>query len=117
MQSLNNILASLYPSRRKLATASISFLALMLAYHVIFGQNGWVTYHAKKAEYQQLQSENHQIEAENESIDHEIKALKSDPKAIEKEARERLHYVRPHEVVVDIPEAKPQRNMATAQAR
>ena len=117
MQLLNNILASLYPSRRKLATASMSFLALMLAYHVIFGQNGWVTYHAKKAEYQQLQVEVHQIQAENDSIDHEIKALKTDPKAIEKEAREQLRYVRPHEVIVDIPEPKPQRNTATAQAR
>ena len=117
MQWLNSILASLYPSRRKLATGSVSFLALMLAYHVVFGQNGWMAYHEKKAEYQKLQVELHQIQAENDGLDHEIKALKTDPKAIEKEARERLRYVRRHEVVIDIPEPKPQRNLATAQAR
>jgi len=38
-------------------------------------------------------------------MEQEIKALKTDPKAIEKEARERLHYTRPGEVVFALPAA------------
>ena len=36
-------------------------------------------------------------------MEQEIKALKNDPKTIEKEARERLHYTRPGEVVYTLP--------------
>jgi cell division protein FtsB len=117
MQLLNDITASLVAWRRKLATGGVGLLALMLAYHVICGQNGWIAYHEKKVEYQRLQAEVDQIQAENQSVSHNIKALKTDPKAIEKEAREQLRYVRPDEVVVDIPEAKAKPNTSTAQAR
>jgi len=117
MQLLNNIAASLIAWRHKFATGGISVLALMLAYHVVLGQNGWIAYHQKKLEYQRLQVEVQQAEQDNERLSHQIKSLKTDPRAIEKEAREQLHYANRDEVIVVMPEPKAQKNMATAQAR
>jgi cell division protein FtsB len=118
MQLVNTIVASLIAWRRKLATSGVSLLALMLAYHVVFGQNGWMAYHEKKQEYQRLQTEVQQMQAENERLGQQIKSLKTDPKAIEKEAREQLRYAKPNEVIVVIPTPRAaQQNTATAQAR
>jgi cell division protein FtsB len=118
MQWNQNIAASILAWRGKFATGGVSVLALMLAYHVVFGQNGWVAYHEKKLEYQRLQVEVQQIQAENDRYTKQIKSLKTDPKAIEKEAREQLHYANPNEVIVVMPAPKPQQqNTATAQAR
>jgi cell division protein FtsB len=115
MQLMNQIAAKLIGWRHKFATGGISVLALMLAYHVVLGQNGWVAYHDKKLEYQRLQIEVQQLKLENEREDKQIKALKSDPQAIEKEARERFGYARPSDIIVVMPGPKPQKNMATAQ--
>ncbi len=118
MQLNQNIAAVVLSWRRKIATGGVSILALMLAYHVVFGQNGWVAYHEKKQEYQRLQVEVQQMQAENDRVTKQIKSLKTDPKAIEKEAREQLHYANPNEVIVVMPAPKPQQqNMATAQTR
>jgi cell division protein FtsB len=118
MQWMNNIGDSLFAWRGKFVTGGISVLALMLAYHVVLGQNGWVAYHEKKLEYQRLQMEVKDIQAENDRFEKQIKSLKTDPRAIEKEAREQLHYANPNEVIVVMPAAKPQQqNLATAQKR
>jgi cell division protein FtsB len=93
-------------SRRKLATAAVGLLACLLGYHVVFGANGLVVYEQKRQEYRQLQEQNQSIQQQNQKLERQIKALKTDPQAIEKEARERLHYVRPGEVVYTLP-AKP----------
>ena len=117
MQLLNQIAASLFAWRHKFATGGISILALMLAYHVVLGQNGWMAYHQKKLEYQRLQMEVQQMQQENDRVSQQIKSLKTDPRAIEKEAREQLHYAQPNEVIVVMPAPKTQKSMATAQAR
>ena len=118
MQWTQQIAAHLLAWRRKFATGGVSILALMLAYHVIFGQNGWVAYHEKKQEYRSLQVDVQQIQDENDRLNKQIKSLKTDPKAIVKEAREQLHYANPDEVIVVMPAPKPQQqNMATARAR
>jgi len=118
MQWMNHIAVHLSAWRGKFVTGGISVLALMLAYHVVLGQNGWVAYHEKKLEYQRLQTEVQQMQEENERVEKQIKSLKTDPRAIEKEAREQLHYANPNEVIVVMPAAKPQQqNMATAQKR
>ena len=45
------------------------------------------------------------LQQQNGGMEQEIKALKNDPKTIEKEARERLRYARPGEVVYTLPAA------------
>jgi cell division protein FtsB len=90
---------SLYQSRRKLATCGVGVLACLLAYHVAFGANGLVVYGQKVMEYRRLRPENRSLAEQNQNLERQVKALKSDPQAIEKEARERLHYVRSGEVV------------------
>jgi len=116
MQLLQTITAMLYRWRRKLATGGVSVLALMLAYHVVFGQNGWVAYHQKKQEFQRLQTEVQQMQTENDNVAQQIKSLKTDPKAIEKEAREQLRYAKPGEVIYVMPAPKPQQGNVTAQS-
>jgi len=91
--------------RRLLASAAFLVIAGCLCAHVVQGNNGWVSYRQKKAEYQKLQQELNRISEENRRIDAEIKALKSDPKAIEREAREQLRYAKPGEVIYLLPEA------------
>jgi len=92
--------------KHRLATAGVSFIAVYVAYFVIFGANGWLAYRQKKVEYLKLQHEVEQIKAENEKLNGNIKSLKSDPKAIEKEAREQLRYAKPGEVIYVMPERK-----------
>ncbi len=94
-------------ARHKLATALVGVLLVILAYHVLFGVNGVVAYQQKRRESQQLQQQIEQLKRENGQVEQQIKALKYDPQAIEKEARERLRYARPGEVIYTVPVAKP----------
>jgi cell division protein FtsB len=98
----------LYRSRRKLATGAVAFLAVQLAWHVVFGANGALVYHEKRTEYRKLQQETDQLQLENQKLQERIQGLKSDPKTIEKEAREQLKYARPGEVVYTVPAPAPQ---------
>lgn len=90
--------------RRLLASALLAMMALALCAHAVTGENGWISYRQKRAEYQRLQKEMDRMDEENQRLDQEIKALKSDPKAIEKEAREQLRYAKPGEVIYLLPE-------------
>lgn len=91
---------------RRLATGAVCLLAVWLAVHVVSGPNGWMAYHNKRVEHQQLQHEVQDLQKQNEELEHRVKALSSDPQAIEKEAREQLRYVRPGEMVYVLPEQK-----------
>lgn len=92
-----------YQFRRKLATAGLGVLAGVLAYHVVFGANGFVVYQQKQKEYRRLQEQNRALQQQNQELEGQIKALKNDPQAIEKEAREHLHYARPGDVIYTVP--------------
>ena len=107
----------LFAARRKLGTAGISLLAVILAYHVVFGANGMVAYRHKRSENQRLQQDILRVQQENDRISRSVRALKSDPRTIEREAREQLKYARPGEVVYISPEPRPQNSAATAQRR
>ncbi|HVP51403.1 MAG TPA: septum formation initiator family protein [Terriglobales bacterium] len=107
----------IYESRRKLATAVMSVLVMMLAYHVVFAANGMVAYQRKRAEHRKLQQDIGRVQLENDRISQRVRELKSDPRAIEREAREQLKYARPGEVVYISPEPKSQRPAASAQKR
>jgi cell division protein FtsB len=90
--------------RRLLASALLALLAVALFVHVLTGNNGWMSYRQKQAEYKNLQNDLQRMNDENRRLEAEIKALKSDPKAIEKEAREQLRYARPGEVIYLLPQ-------------
>ena len=78
-------------------------LALLLMWHVVNGKNGLTVWHQKRAADQQLQKEINQLEHENAQLRLHVEQLKSDPDAIEHEAREKLHYAKPNEVIVAMP--------------
>jgi cell division protein FtsB len=96
----------LHRVRRKLATAGVSLLVVLMLYHVVFGANGMMVYQRKRAEYRELQRQIEQLQKENENLSQRTKALKTDPATIEKEAREQLRYAKPGEVVYLLPSQK-----------
>lgn len=103
-----------YAARRKLATAAMSLLVVMLAYHVVFGANGMMAYQRKRGENQKLQQDVLRLQQENDRVSRRVRELKTDPKAIEREAREQLKYARPGEVVYVAPEPPAANSTATA---
>lgn len=115
MSVFQQLVQKLVRWRRWLATAVFALLAAGICMHVAFGNNGYVTYRQKKAEYLKLQQDLKHLDEENHQLDSEIKALKSDPKAIEKEAREQLRYARPGEVIYLLPE-EPGQSQSPSQA-
>jgi len=78
-------------------------LALLLTWHVINGKDGLQVWHQKRAEDQQLRKEINELQQENTQLRDHIEKLKSDPDAIEHEAREKLHYAKPGEVIYTLP--------------
>jgi cell division protein FtsB len=88
---------------RPAGTAVAVCLALLLMWHVVNGKNGLTAWHQKRAEDKQLQQDIKQLEQENAHLREHVQQLKSDPDAIEHEAREKLHYAKPNEVIVALP--------------
>ncbi|MFZ0663047.1 MAG: septum formation initiator family protein [Acidobacteriaceae bacterium] len=88
-----------YRVRRRIATGLAVVLAVFLAYHVVFGRNGVNNYEQKRAQDRQLHQQIDSMQQENSGLKSHVGRLKSDPDAIEYEAREKLHYARPGEVI------------------
>lgn len=88
---------------RKIATGAAAVLALAMAYHVIFGQNGLTVYQQKRQETQMLAKRLQTLQHENDLMKGRVDRLQSDPNAIEHQAREELHYTRPGEVIYTLP--------------
>jgi cell division protein FtsB len=93
--------------RRILATICIGVLAVLIAYKVVFGANGMVEWRAKRAEYQRLQRAIEADNQEHQELETRVLKLQSDSDTIIKEAREKLGYVMPGEVVLVQPQPKP----------
>jgi cell division protein FtsB len=90
---------ALYRMRRRIATGAVIAAALTFGYHAISGGNGLNVYGQRRAEDRTVQKRIGELQKENARLDQQVKALKTDPDAIEHEARERLHYARPGEVI------------------
>jgi cell division protein FtsB len=88
---------------RPTGTAVAVGLALLLMWHVVEGKNGLTAWHQKRSADQQLQKEIKQLESENAQLREHVEQLKHNPDAIEHEAREKLHYAKPNEVIVALP--------------
>jgi len=88
-------------------------LALLLTWHVVNGKHGLSVWQQKRSEDQQLQKEIQDLQQENAHLRNHIERLKSDPDAIEHEAREKLHYAKPGEVIYTLPAQPPAQTVAT----
>jgi cell division protein FtsB len=82
-------------------------LALLLTWHVVNGKHGLQVWHQKRGEDLQLRKEIDELQQENARLKDHIEKLKSDPDAIEHEAREKLHYAKPGEVIYTLPTPAP----------
>lgn len=89
---------------RPAGTAVAVLLALLLTWHVIHGKHGLSVWHQKRTEDRELQREIQQLQQENAQMRQQVDRLKSDPEAIEREAREKLHYAKPGEVIYTLPD-------------
>jgi cell division protein FtsB len=106
-----------YQMRRIVATLCIGVLAVLIGYKVVVGANGTMEWRAKRAEYQRLQQEIDKARLEHEDLENRVKKLQSDPNTIVKEAREKLGYVMPGEVVLVQPQPKADVRSNTAVAQ
>jgi cell division protein FtsB len=55
------------------------------------------------------------LQKDNARLEQQVKALKTDPDAIEREARDRLHYARPGEVIWTEDEPRRRRQRSSRQ--
>jgi cell division protein FtsB len=92
---------------RPAGTAVAVALALLVTWHVIYGRHGVSVWQQKRAEDRALQQEIKDLQQENEQMRQQVQRLQSDPEEIESEAREKLHYAKPGDVIVSLP-APPQ---------
>lgn len=90
---------------RPAGTAVAVLLALLVTWHVVHGKHGLSVWHRERAEDRTLQKEIQDLQQENAQMRQQIDRLKSDPDAIEHEAREKLHYAKPGEVIYTLPDA------------
>lgn len=90
-------------NRRRLGTALAVAFAILLAWHVVNGRDGLTNWQHKRAEDKALAAEIQRLTDENTHLSQHVDHLKTDPGAIEFEARQRLHYARPNEVIYALP--------------
>ena len=92
---------------RPAGTGVVVALALLLGWHVVNGKHGLSAWQQNRTQDKQLRKEIDDLQQENARLRVRVEKLKSDPNAIEHEAREKLHYAKPGEVIVDLPAAQP----------
>lgn len=97
-------------NRRRIGTVAATLVALLLAWHAVTGRNGISSWQQKRAEDKALTQEIERLSAENARLSQHVDRLKSDPGAIEYEARLRLRYARPNEIVYALPATPPAQN-------
>jgi cell division protein FtsB len=103
-------------SRRRLGSIAAIVVALVLAWHVVNGRNGLTSWQQKRAEDKSLATEIQRLTDENTRLSEHVDRLKSDPGAIEHEARARLRYARPNEVIWALPQNSQPQSAAPAPA-
>ena len=115
MDGQGKIAFGLRQAGRGFALVCIGLLAVLIGYKVVFGANGTMEWRAKRTEYQRLQQEIDRASAEHLELENRVRKLQTDHNTIIKEAREKLGYVMPGEVVLVQPQPKADlRNSALA---
>ena len=82
-------------------------LALAFAWSVVNGRHGLSTWYQQRSQEKQLKKEIQDLQQENAHLRSHVDRLKTDPSAIEHEAREKLHYAKPGEVIYTLPPDPP----------
>lgn len=91
--------AAAYRARRRMAIGVAVVFTVFFTLHVVFGRNGVDNYERKRAQDKALHQQIDSLQKENNALKDHVGRLKNDPDAIEYEAREKLHYARPGEVI------------------
>jgi cell division protein FtsB len=102
---------------RPTGTVVAILLAALVMWHVINGNHGLNVWHQNRAQDRELQKEITDIQQENGQLRQEIERLKSSPDAIEHEAREKLHYAKPGEVIYTLPATPPSQAQPAAASK
>ena len=92
---------------RPAATVMAVVLAALLLWHVVSGKDGLSVWQQKRAEDRQLQKQIDRLQQENARLREHVEQLKTNPDAIGQEARDKLHYAKPNEVIVALPPDPP----------
>jgi cell division protein FtsB len=84
-----------------------ALLALTFGYvpYHLYSRSGFSRYLELREELHSIQQEIARMQLENGQLEREAAALRSDPRLIEREARARLMWVKPGEVIFDLGEA------------
>ena len=88
---------------RPAGTLFAAALALLFAWSVINGHHGLSSWYQQRNQEKQLKHEIDDLKQENAHLRNHVERLKTDPDAIEHEAREKLHYAKPGEVIYTLP--------------
>jgi cell division protein FtsB len=88
---------------RPAGTVFAVLLALAFAWSVVNGRHGLSTWYQQRNQERQLKHDIQDLQQENTRLRQHVDRLKSDPDTIEHEAREKLHYTRPGEVIYTLP--------------
>ena len=103
---------------RPAGTVFAVLLALAFAWGVFNGKHGLSAWYQQRGQAKQLKHEIQDLEQENAHLRQHVDHLKNDPGAIEHEAREKLHYAKPGEVIYTLPpEPQSQPNQPVGSSR
>ena len=102
---------------RPAGTVFAVVLALAFAWSVVNGRHGLSTWYQQRTQEKQLKREIQDLEQENAHLRQHVDRLKSDPDAIEHEAREKLHYAKPGEVIYTLPPDPPKPSQPAGTSR
>ena len=84
------------------AAALVSFALAYIPYHV-YARSGLARTLALRRDLASLRAHNRDLATENERLAREAEALRRDPAAIERVARTELGWVKPGEIVIELP--------------
>ena len=85
-----------------LILAGAVFVSFLLSF--LLGQSGIFRLRQLKAEYEKVQIDNFNLAHENRKLAQNIQNLRHDAATVEKIAREELHLVSPHDLVLVVPD-------------
>jgi cell division protein FtsB len=89
---------------RGLGAALLALTFGYVPYH-LYSRSGFSRYLELRKELHSIQKAISRLRLENGRLEREASALRSDPRLIEREARARLMWVKPGEVIFDLGEA------------
>lgn len=90
---------------RRLVSAAVVILSLLILLSAIFGQHGYVALRKHQEELKQVEQERERARTEQLRLKKELDELRS-PQGIERVAREEIKLAKPGEIIVTLPDSK-----------